>query len=348
MFTTAEKKTLLERLPTSLELSYESKLHKKVPADLFWVIPKGQKCLVWYTYLHDENVCLLIYLNERGNYSDVKLFPSVFSSALALGTILYGTFFFAERQPFFTCEQIHYYKGTNLQKQSVESRLTLMFDLFTKTQIGQVAYTPEFLIVGLPVIADTYEAAEAVLNTLPYRTYGIGAYRFKSIANKTAPSASMPTSPSALPSPTIITSPTAAIPTMPRYGYTTPMKGIFKVKADLAADIYHLYCADNIYYTTVAVSSYKMSTTLNALFRNIKENANLDLLEESDDEGEFENTQIDRFVDLDKTAFIECAFNKKTQKWQLLNVVKNGHVEGSSSSPSFLLSLKDAKQIENK
>ena len=39
---------------------------------------------------------------------------------------------------------------------------------------------------------------------------------------------------------------------------------------------------------------------MNSLFRNIKENRNLDLLEESDDEEEFENTSLDKFVDLDK------------------------------------------------
>ena len=35
---------------------------------------------------------------------------------------------------------------------------------------------------------------------------------------------------------------------------------------------------------------------MNSLFRNIKENGNLDLLEESDDEEEFENIALDKFV----------------------------------------------------
>ena len=39
---------------------------------------------------------------------------------------------------------------------------------------------------------------------------------------------------------------------------------------------------------------------MNSLFRTIKENDNLDLLEESDDDEEFENIQIDKFVNLEK------------------------------------------------
>ena len=35
---------------------------------------------------------------------------------------------------------------------------------------------------------------------------------------------------------------------------------------------------------------------MNKLFRNIKENNNLDLLEESDSEDEFENIQLDKYV----------------------------------------------------
>lgn len=49
-----------------------------------------------------------------------------------------------------------------------------------------------------------------------------------------------------------------------------------------------------------AIPDYKTSVFMNALFRNIKENRSLDALEESDDEDEFENTNIDKFVDLTK------------------------------------------------
>ena len=108
-----EKMYLLNRLP-ALELSYEPKLHKKVYASVYYIIPKGPKALVWYTYWKDKHVCLLIKLNERGNYSDVQVFPSVFSNALALGTIVYGTYFLHYNRHHFTCEQLYYYKGVGV------------------------------------------------------------------------------------------------------------------------------------------------------------------------------------------------------------------------------------------
>jgi hypothetical protein len=48
---------------------------------------------------------------------------------------------------------------------------------------------------------------------------------------------------------------------------------------------------------------------MNSLFRNIKENSNLDLLEESDDEDE------DDFVYLDREYKMRCKYNKQFKKW---------------------------------
>jgi hypothetical protein len=54
---------------------------------------------------------------------------------------------------------------------------------------------------------------------------------------------------------------------------------------------------------------------MNKLFRIIKENNNLDALEESDDEEEFENEDISKFVHLDKSYKMVCQFNHKFKKW---------------------------------
>jgi len=96
---------------------------------------------------------------------------------------------------------------------------------------------------------------------------------------------------------------------------------LFKVKAELGADKYMLYTDDNKIFEQALVSSYKSSVLLNSLFRNIKENTNLDLLEESDDEDEFENTDLDRFVDLEKTVVMECVYSKRFKKWEPVKVV---------------------------
>ena len=345
MFTPEEKMQFLNRLPP-LELSYEPKLHKKVYAPLYYIVPKGQKALVWYTYWKEQNVCLLIKLNERGNYSDVQLFSTVFSDELALGTIIYGTTFHMHKQSnnkqsnnkqsntkqsnnkqsntYFTCEQLYYYKGLAVIKKNYQERLQLLLDMFTH-QVDQVAYLTNSLIVGMPIICETYEECLAQLEQ-PYITYGIAAMGpvkqdvMATMPNATRPNATMPNAHSTASHATASHGTTAHATAS--HATTSHGKAVFKVKAGLAADNYQLYTLEDKLYDTALVPTYKCSVLLNALFRNIKENANLDLLEESDDEEEFENTQIDKFVDLEKTIIMECVYNKRFKKWQPLKTTQ--------------------------
>ena len=78
-------------------------------------------------------------------------------------------------------------------------------------------------------------------------------------------------------------------------------------------------------YSIAAVTSYKQSVMLNNLFRTIKENANLDLLEESDDEEEFENIAEDKYVDLKKEISFKCVYLKYYKSWKPL-VQMNGDI----------------------
>ena len=294
MFTPEDKMHLFSRIPP-LELSYEPKLHKKVYSSVYYIIPKGPKSLVWYTYWQDQNVCLLITLNERGNYSDIRLYHSGFSNQLALGTIIYGTHFMLHNRHYFSCEHLYYYKGLYVQRELYATRLSMFADMFDH-HVGQTAYTTNSLVIGLPLMTETYEEALAVSNDLPYKTYGIAA---PMPLEKQAP---MP---------------------VPLERPQSLNKAIFKVKADLTADIYHLYTAKDTLHSTALVPTYKSSVFLNSLFRKIKENSNLDLLEESDDEDEFENTSLDKFVDLEKTIIMECVYLKRFQKWQPVKVMKD-------------------------
>ena len=86
------------------------------------------------------------------------------------------------------------------------------------------------------------------------------------------------------------------------------------VKPDIQCDVYHLYERDT-YIGIACIPDYKTSIWMNDLFRKIKENRNMDFLEESDDEEEFENVDVDKFVYLNKQYYIECIFNYKFKKW---------------------------------
>ena len=65
---------------------------------------------------------------------------------------------------------------------------------------------------------------------------------------------------------------------------------------------------------------------MNSIFRNIKENKNLDYLEESDSEEEFENISKDKFVDLEKEVTMKCVYNKKFDKWEPMEIVETDEI----------------------
>ncbi len=60
---------------------------------------------------------------------------------------------------------------------------------------------------------------------------------------------------------------------------------------------------------------------MNSLFRNIRENINIDYGEESEDEDDFQNVRPDKYVDLNKTYYMNCVYNAKFKKWVPVNVL---------------------------
>ena len=103
-------------------------------------------------------------------------------------------------------------------------------------------------------------------------------------------------------------------------------ENIFKVKANIEQDIYSLYCRGNKsddFYGYAGIFDYKTSVMMNKHFRKIKENKNLDLLEMSDSEEEFENINEDK-IEFKKIIYMKCKYNKKFKKWQPLELVNFG------------------------
>ena len=74
------------------------------------------------------------------------------------------------------------------------------------------------------------------------------------------------------------------------------------------------------------IPNYSTSVMMNNLFRDIKENNNLDTLEESDDEEEFENISKDKYVYLEKSYKLRCVYNKKFQRWVPLTIAKKSKI----------------------
>ena len=288
--------SILGRFPF-IKLSYDKIIHTKVYAELYSIIPKGNKYYLWITYKDDKNVCLLLSISRTGTIQNIETYSLCFSDCLALGqgTILYGTVFEVDGFKHFTCEDIYFYQGKKIEMIPCISKLELLKNMFSQ-HINPKVYSKRSIIVGLPIYTNDIVEAQETCKSLPYKVYGIRHHSYGGIW---------------------------------AHGLTIvkdKAEGIFKVKANIQQDIYELYCYDNDEgspYGITLIPDYKSSVMMNTLFRNIKENRNLDLLEESDDEEEFENIREDKFVSLDKMYYMKCVFNSRFKKWQPIEIVKD-------------------------
>ena len=298
MLTNDIRQNILKRFP-KIELSYDKILHKKVYADLFMIIPKGPKAFLWFTYIEDKNVAILLLLNREGNVKSLDIYPVCFNNELSYGTLLYGTFFDINSNHHFSCEDIFTYKGNYINKYMLKHKLQIYEELFTNNML-QKTYNSNFIIVGLPVWVSSYMNAINIINTLPYKVYAVKQFNMRDLDGKSLG--------------------------ISLYKENTKLEAIFKIRAGVDSDIYNLYTSDNKFYNVAAITSYKQSILLNSIFRSIKENTNLDYIEASDDEEEFENVETNKYVDLDKCVLMNCVYNKHFKKWEPVKIVNNNNI----------------------
>ena len=287
-----EKRNLLKSFP-NIELSYEKKLHKKVQTDIYLTIPKGKKYFAWFKTYKNNNICFLLEINRKYNeISDIKVNICSFDKILCSGngTILYGTIFYVNNQKMFNIENIYYFKGRDLKYYNQYKKLVETSNLISN-YINQVNFLKNNTIFGMPIIDTNYYNLMEKTKELPYQLFCIQyrlLYKKKPFLNE--------------------------IITLKQTIYKT-----FLIKPTIIDDIYDLYFKNGEKfekYKIACIPDFKTSVMMNSLFRNIKENQNLDLLEESDDEEEFENINTDKFVYLEKEYKMKCVFIRKFDSWQ--------------------------------
>jgi hypothetical protein len=359
MILTREEKTqLLNRFP-SLELSYENVLHKKVSADLYMLVPKGQKSFAWFSYWKENNYCFILLINDKNNICDIIPYSICFDLKLSLGTVIYGTLFSNNNLTHFSCEDLFYYKGHDVSSSKFIDKLVVlkeMFDNYIKQEVhvpdslvpdslapdslapdslapdslAPDSLAPDSLVLGIPVIKTNYDKAISCINGLSYKIHGVQMYSAQIHGAQIHGAQIHGAQIHGAQNNNILGIYKINKPILP--------EAIFNVKPLLGADIYELYAQDTTKpYGIACVPSYKSSVMLNSIFRHIKENNNLDLLEESDDE-EYENTNISKFVDLDKTYKMRCVYIKKFRKWEPIELV---------DSKLAISSYKEIQGVEN-
>jgi hypothetical protein len=204
-----------------------------------------------------------------------------------------------------------------------------------KYDLKQVSYNNSFVIFGLPIICRTNDELENKLqnvkykiNSIQYRLYNrTNNYLFITYDNYINQKEDVVVNKYVKPQvPTqrqIQENPVERICGKQQVKSKASGKPfgavVFLIKPDIQNDIYYLYCLDQNLdeeqHSIANVPDYNTSVMMNKLFRIVKENTNLDALEESDDEDEFENEKITKFVHLDKSYKMICQFNHKFKKW---------------------------------
>ena len=310
MLTQQDKENILSEFP-NIKLSYENITYKKVyNSDYIVAIPEGKKCFAWFTSVNDKIVCVIMELTSNKQISEIKIVNACFSKELSYGTILYGTVFYYLNNSFFAIEDIFFIKGTDISKENGGEKL-INIKKMLKQDLKQVSYNNSFIIFGLPVMSKTTEELETKIKTIKYK---IDSIQFK-LFSKGNSFLYMKYNSYLVPN----TNPNTNTNTNTNPNTNTKKDTIFLIRPDTQNDIYYLYCLNDELkdeqYGIAHVPDYTTSVMMNKLFRIIKENNNLDALEESDDEEEFENENVNKFVRLDKSYKMICQFNHKFKKW---------------------------------
>jgi hypothetical protein len=317
----------MNRFP-EFELSYETISHKKVSLsyNICLAIPTGKKCFAWFTYHNNNDLCYLMELNREKKVSKASVITSQFDRSLSLGTVVYGTFIQEENgHQWFIIEDVLFYKGISMKKCNFGERLAFLAELMMN--LKQEFRDKKDVVFMLPLMWETKlnETMTEYPTTMPsdiyypvhhiqYRSHQeIMPYLNVNINKKIGGTVSDE----------LKKNPISQIETKqlvmdfmkPQYKFPT----VFQVIADIEFDIYKLYAFGKnnqpVYYNLAYVPNYKSSVFMNGLFRNIRENKNIDYIEESEDEEDFQNTSIDKYVNIEKVLLIECVFNKKFKKW---------------------------------
>ena len=323
MLSETDQSNLLKEFP-HVELSYETNVHKKVyNSEFMLAIPEGKKCFAWFTTFKKQNVCVMMEVNENKKLGRIEISNVCFHDELSYGTILYGTVFRYENTKIYSAEDIYYYKGNNISNKSYVNKLSVFKNIFS-SEIKQISYFDNNIVFGLPIISNSFDELVTTVDLLPYK---IKCIQFRYLNRKNDSSIINMT----YVKNTNYTQPLQIQSSSDRSKHLHPgskKELVFNVKPDLQNDIYNLFYYDNQssdnLFDIAYIPDYKTSVMMNKLFRNIKENANLDALEESDDEAEFENESPDKFVYLDRSYNMTCIYNIKFKKWTPLRVAPKG------------------------
>ena len=304
---------VLQKFP-KFELSYENITHKKVHnANVILAIPEGNRFFTWFTSYNHENICFSLEIDDNNKIKNIKKLNTSFMDCL-LGTIFYGTMFKYNDISCFSVEDIYYYKGQNYIHVPYSNKLQLLKAIFTN-EISQSLLNNRFTVFGMPLIYSDFNLLLTDIQNLPYK---ISQLKFRFFEKNNSRKIMTMNYYNQTKNTEQIDKKIVQRDTYQNQRDKNKKTAIFKIMAGTEPDIYNLFITKNgneEYYDIAIIPDYKTSVMMNSLFRNIKENINLDAIEESDDETDFEDGREDKYTYLDRSFNIKCEFNYKFKRW---------------------------------
>ena len=292
MLLNKERKYLISKFP-KVKPFYEKTLHNKVDNKnrFYVVIPTGRKYFIWFTTLNNKPVCVsLSYVFKTKMIQKLKIIKCNFDPLLAFGngTILYGTHVMLKKHNLFSVENIFYYKNKRVLFETQFIKFSIIKQILSNYISNKIYLNNEYLF-KIPIINTSHRSILSKLKKLPYNVYCVQHRSW--IDNEYLNE---------------------------KITFEINQKAIFSVKAEIETDVYSLRCMDKDNLVNVGhayIGNIKTSIFMNKLFRSIRENNDIDLIEESEDEETFEDISSDKFI-LGNTHNIKCVYNKKYKKWE--------------------------------
>jgi len=319
--------SVIKKIPR-FENAYETSSQKGELSlyNITLAIPTGKKAYIWHTFHKNKDVIYILDIDKEKQINRAKLIDTCDIHPLSHNTIILGTIVENEENAhnYFVIEDIYYYNGVPLKNIPFLNKLAYMKEYIhicnkMTRDNGFKFYLPYMWNYNsnsneLPYIIEDKHLHNVgyVPHHLQYRCLEHIVPYINVIINKRLNLTSQKIVNSNVVNQQILYSIDV---NKPQYRYTS----VFLAHADMQNDIYHLYAYGNkqskVYYGVMHIPDYKTSVMMNSIFRKIKENINLDAIEESDDEDAFQNISPEKYVDLNLSIAFECKFHRKFKKW---------------------------------
>ena len=274
-----------------LNYNYKKRYYKKNKNyDIFITIPKGRKYFLW---LKNNTEYYYFFEHDTFNNKIKKGFNIKSNKKIAFGningTLLFGTCFQYENSNFFNIEDIFYYNDKYILNNSYLKKISIIKKILDNLHSEEIC-------IGLPIIKKNKDELLKEIKKIPYKIYYI-QHKFLKKNN---------------------------------YIFNEKLNErektlVFLVKATNYPDNYVLHYKENnkyISYESALIPNINISFFMNKLFRKNNENDNIDLIEESDDEENFENINENKYLIDNKEIKMKCLYSNKFNSWIPINVCK--------------------------